>query len=149
MKKTLFILLGIFTFICAQQDSKKSTAIYCVVTGDKVDPDMQESSSYKNGKVYFCCGGCKEEFDEDSKKFSTKANYQLLASKQYTQTSCPMTGGKVKAGKVVTVNAEIVSFCCNNCLKKATKSDDKIGLLFSDASFDKGFKNINIKKLKK
>ena len=151
MKKTLFILLGIFTLISAQGNSKKSPELTCVVTGDKIDLDIAETSSYKNGKVYFCCGGCKEDFDSDNKKFSTKANYQLLVTNQYTQTRCPMTGGKLKADKIVAVDGENVSFCCNNCVKKATKSDDKLSLLFTDVSFDKGFsslKDINSKKKK-
>ena len=149
MKKTLFILLGLFTIVCAQQDSKKSPELLCVVTGEKIYPDMQESSSYKNGKVYFCCGGCKEEYDENSKKYSTKANFQLLATNQYVQTGCPMTGGKIKADKIVAVENTNVSFCCNNCVKKAKKSDDKVSLLFSDASFDKGFTAMNQIKSKK
>ena len=149
MKKILFIVLGLFTIVCAQQDSKKSPELLCVVTGEKIYPDMQESSSYKNGKVYFCCGGCKEEYDENSEKYSTKANYQLLATNQYTQTSCPMTGGNIKADKIVSVDGTNISFCCNNCVKKTKKSDDKLSLIFSDASFDKGFTAVNKSKSKK
>ena len=62
-----------------------------------------------------------------------------------------MTGGKLKADKIVAVDGANVSFCCNNCVKKATKSDDKLSLLFTDVSFDKGFssvKDINSKKKK-
>ena len=148
MKKTLFILLGIFTFVSAQKNvSKKLPVVKCVVSGDQID--LEESSSYKDGEVYFCCGGCKMDFDEDSKKFSTNANFQLLATKQYTQTSCPMTGGKTKVDKIVAVNGANISFCCNNCGKKATKSDDKLSLLFTDASFDKGFTSVKVKLKKK
>lgn len=142
MKKILFILLGIFTILYAQEKKlKESPIVKCVVSGDEID--LEENSSYKNGKVYFCCGGCKEEFDESSKKFTTNANFQLLSTAQYSQTSCPITGRKIKANKMVTVDGANVAFCCNNCLGKATKSEDKLSLLFSDASFDKGFSVIS------
>ena len=42
-----------------------------------------------------------------------------------------------------------ISFCCNNCVKKTKKSDDKVSLIFSDASFDKGFTAVNKSKSKK
>ena len=53
MKKILFILLGSLFFLTAQEKTSKTPpAIKCVVTGDEIDLD--ESSAYKDGKVYFC-----------------------------------------------------------------------------------------------
>ena len=45
----------------------------CVVAGKKLgsmgDPVLH---IHEGQKVYFCCGGCKETFDEDPKKYLAK-----------------------------------------------------------------------------
>jgi hypothetical protein len=62
-----------------------------------------------------------------------------VATGQYVQESCPLTARNNKADKQVDVDGLAVTFCCNNCLKKAKKSTDKLSMLFSDATFDKSF----------
>ena len=146
MKKILFALISIMTIIIAQDKNPGSSPkVKCVVSGDQID--STEYSSYKEGKVYFCCGGCKDDFDSNSAKFTSNANFQLVSSKQYTQTSCPITGRSIKASKFVIADGLKVTFCCNNCLGKAKKSEDNVSLLFSDATFSKGFSPIE-KKIK-
>ena len=45
----------------------------CVVAGKKLG-SMGEPYAYEfeGKKVYFCCGGCKEDFNADPKKFLAK-----------------------------------------------------------------------------
>jgi len=145
LKKILFILLGSLFFLTAQEKTSKTPpAIKCVVTGDEIDLD--ESSAYKDGKVYFCCAGCKMDFEESPKKFSKAANFQLVLTNQYEQTSCPITGDspghdhhKAKDMRKTMVEGLSVDLCCPGCLKKVNKSKDKFSMLFSDKAFAKGF----------
>jgi YHS domain-containing protein len=144
MKRLIFALISIMTIISAQDKSIESPIIVkCVVSGDGID--LAEYSSYKKGKVYFCCSGCKDDFDDNSSKFTVNANFQLVSTKQYKQTSCPITGRDIKVNKFVIADGLKVTFCCNNCLGKATKSKNKVSLLFSDATFIKGFSPIGKK----
>ena len=139
MKKILIILftVALSSSVFALEEGEIETPVKCVISGDEID--KEEYTKYKDGKVYFCCGGCKSDFEADASKFTTAANYQLVATGQYVQGSCPLTARKNKADKVVAVDGVSVTFCCNNCLKKAKKSTDKVSMLFSDATFDKSF----------
>ncbi len=69
---TLFAVPTVF----AQAPAKKPAAavkpapIVCAVMGDKV-PDVKTAafSVYKGKKYYFCCAGCKPEFDKNPAKY--------------------------------------------------------------------------------
>jgi len=110
----------------------------CPVSGKAVD--ASKSSDYNGGKVYFCCDGCKAKFDKDSAAYAAKANHQLVASGQFAQKACPLSGGKAKEGTEVDISGVKVSFCCPNCQGKVAKAtgDDQIKLAFGD-TFAKGF----------
>ncbi|MGE4658832.1 MAG: CsgG/HfaB family protein [Gammaproteobacteria bacterium] len=41
---------------------------------------ITRTASYKAGKVFFCCEGCKADFEDASAKFAVAANFQLVAS---------------------------------------------------------------------
>ena len=148
-----FLILTLFVFGIAGAQTHEATkphkpskpAVKCVVSGDPID--QEEFAAYKAGKVYFCCGGCKEEFQTSSADFIPAANFQLVATGQYTQTACPVSGRGMKDSKTYAVNGTDVKFCCNNCLNKTKKSDTKVSLLFSDGSFEKGF-SVPLKKEK-
>ena len=102
-----------------------------------------KSADYKDGKVYFCCGGCAGKFAADSKKYAERANHQLVATKQYVQKGCPFSGGEVNPETLVSIGGTKVGFCCNNCKGKveSTEGDQaKMKLVFSDKSFKKAFK---------
>jgi len=139
MKRQLIILftLALSSLAFGLEKGKIEVKVKCVISGDEID--KEEYTKYKDGKVYFCCGGCKSDFEADASKFTTAANYQLVATGQYVQGSCPLTARKNKADKELAVDGVSVTFCCNNCLKKAKKSTDKVSMLFSDATFDKSF----------
>ena len=139
MKRQLIILftLALSSLAFGLEEGKIEVKVKCVISGDEID--KEEYTKYKDGKVYFCCGGCKSDFEEDASKFTSAANYQLVATGQYVQGSCPLTARKNKADNALAVDGVSVTFCCNNCLKKAKKSTDKVSMLFSDATFDKSF----------
>ena len=87
--------------------------VQCVVANKAAN--AAKSADYKDGKVYFCCGGCAGKFASNTKQFSERANHQLVATKQYTQKGCPFSGGAVKAGKMVKIAGTEVGFCCDGC----------------------------------
>lgn len=110
----------------------------CPVSGKAIN--AEKFSDYSGGKVYFCCDGCKAKFDKDSTAFAAKANLQLVASGQFAQTACPLSGGKTKEGTEVDVSGVKVAFCCPKCQGKVAKAtgDDQLKLVFGD-KFAKGF----------
>ena len=54
----------------------KPAALVCPVTGDKIASVSAAAghSTYKGKTYYFCCGGCKPEFDKDPQKFIKSAS---------------------------------------------------------------------------
>lgn len=96
---------------------------------------------YRSGKVFFCCRGCQKSFQADPGKFSDSANFQLVASQQYVQKSCPLTGGDVDAATSIEIAGQSVAMCCPQCkgdLAAATDSE-KLEKLFNDEVFEKSF----------
>ena len=157
MIKKMFPAIFLVSAILFGGDDPKAKTITCVVSGDEINKNElkdHDFSNYRDGKVYFCCGGCKMDFDESPKKFATKANYQLVSSGQYTQTACPVNKGKIHTAKAkknlkkVTVNGMEVDLCCPGCLKKYNKADDKFALIFSDKGYEKGFASKDAQKTK-
>jgi len=128
--------VGLFAYAAEEKGKFKAT---CPVSGKPAVED--KSVAYKDAKVYFCCGGCPGAFEKDVAKYAAKANQQLVATEQATQTKCPLSGGKLNPDATVTVGDVKVQFCCNNCQKKASeaKGDDQVKLVFSDDAFKKGF----------
>ena len=55
-------------------EGRKSESLVCPVMGSKIESKEQASgSSVFEGKTYyFCCGGCKPEFDKDPASFVKK-----------------------------------------------------------------------------
>ena len=139
--KSFILLLILCSVIMAEGFGNKEDKVTCVVSGDVIEGDYkEESAKYKDGEVYFCCGGCKMDFEEDASKFTTAANLQLVTTKQYSQTTvCPVSSRKIKTKKEVVVAGVSVDLCCGGCVKKINKSNNKVSMLFSDSSFDKGF----------
>ena len=135
--KAMSIILVAMISLNAGDKNKKKHEATCVVSGEAIDET--EYSNYKKGKVYFCCGGCKADFDEASVTFAVAANYQLVATGQYMQTNCPVSGRGLNPEKVVKVANSNITFCCGNCQGKTNKAEDKMAFIFADVSFDKGF----------
>lgn len=101
-----------------------------------------KSVDYKEGKVYFCCGGCAKKFATAPEKFSTLANHQLVATGQFVQTGCPISGGDVDDEQASVVGGVTIKFCCEKCKAKVDGAKDeaaKIDLVFGPKRFDKAF----------
>jgi YHS domain-containing protein len=111
----------------------------CPVSG--ADAKKEQSAKYKEKDVYFCCEKCKAAFEADSAKYATKANHQLVQTKQFVQTTCPLSGGKLNKEQVVKVGGVKVSFCCDKCkgaIESAT-GDEQVTKIFAEEVFAKSF----------
>ncbi|MCO8124633.1 hypothetical protein NHH03_23040 [Stieleria sp. TO1_6] len=125
------------TTLTAEVDLK---GVKCVVAPK--DATLDKTAKYKEGNVYFCCNGCAGKFAKDTKKFADKANHQLVATKQYVQKSCPISGRDVNPEISAKVAGTKVGFCCEGCSGKVEKAEDdaaKLAIVFNDKSFEKGF----------
>ena len=123
--------------------------VKCVVAPKGAN--ASKSADYKDGKVFFCCGGCQGKFNQDPKKYATKANHQLVTTKQYVQKGCPFSGGKVNPETAVKFAGTEVAFCCDGCKSKFEKAEDEVAkmkLVFSEKSFKNGFKKAEKKDAK-
>lgn len=118
---------------------KQKIKILCPVSGKAVNKDV--TAAYKKGQVSFCCENCAAAFAKDSTKFAAKANMQLVATKQFIQKACPISGRAANKDVLAKVGDLKVQMCCKNCLGKVDKAskDDKIKLVFNDKSFAKAF----------
>ena len=126
--------------------------VKCLIAGGK-DAKEDKSAEWKEGKVFFCCDNCKGKFEsaskEDKEKMAPKANHQLVASKQYTQEACPISGGKVDDSTAIEVSGTKIAFCCKNCKGTAEqmKPEEQVEKLFGEEAFKKAkFEKVKEKK---
>ncbi len=159
-KVMLPVLLGLFTLSyspVADSCGPGPTPLHCPVNGLGGDFDKgcgcpsgycprnvtlkSPSVEYKGGKVYFCCGGCIEQFKKTPAKFATLANHQLLATGQAKQEHCPLCGGDCKNGNMITVAGVKVRVCGEACSQKVAKAKtaEQLQMVFGDAAFGKAF----------
>ncbi|MBX3421430.1 MAG: hypothetical protein KF752_07725 [Pirellulaceae bacterium] len=107
------------------------------------DAKEANAADWKDGKVYFCCGGCKGKFEkmskDDKEKMAAKSNAQLVATKQYKQEACPISGGKLNLDTAIEVGGAKVAFCCGNCKGKveSMKDDEKMETVYGEKAFAK------------
>jgi len=132
--------LMIIAAVAIGEEGKKEKKLTCVVSGKPAQ--KENAADYKGAQVYFCCQNCPKAFAKSPEKFATKANMQLVSTKQFRQVKCPLTGGPVNKEKSVARGGVKVAFCCDKCLAKAKDADDKAfaELAFSEEAFKKGFK---------
>lgn len=137
---TLSIAALLVGALAVAEDAKEKFAAKCLVAG-KPDAKEDKNAEYKGAKVYFCCDNCKGKFNEDKAKFAIPANIQLVSTKQFSQTKCPISGAKIDETKTAEVAGVKVAFCCEKCQGKvaAAKEDEQKELVFKDAAFDKAF----------
>jgi hypothetical protein len=126
----------------AEEAKKKVTKVTCPVAGKEIKVADGKVVSYKKCDVYVCCDNCKAKMEADPDKYSTKANHQLILTRQAKQVKCPLAGKPVDAAQTVKVGGIEVKFCCGNCKGKVAKAegDEQLALVFSDDAFKKGFK---------
>ena len=145
-KLSAFVVVALIAGVVVAAEAEKKS-VQCVVA-DKA-ADMSKSADYKDGKVYFCCGGCAGKFAKAEKKFAVKANHQLVATKQYEQKLCPFSAKPADTSKSTEVAGVKVAFCCDGCKGKveSTEGDEaKMKLVFADKKFSKAFKKVATKK---
>ncbi len=131
-------MLAVMGGMVALADTVDLSGINCLIAPKAANPE--KSAEYKEGKVYFCCGNCAGKYKEAPEKFATKANMQLVATKQYVQKSCPLSGGPLNPDTKLKVGDAEVAFCCNNCKGKVAGTEaaaDQLELVFSDKAFEK------------
>ncbi|MGN6136800.1 MAG: hypothetical protein ACTHOU_20150 [Aureliella sp.] len=102
--------------------------------------DQTKSLDWKEGKIYFCCANCPKAFSADKEKHAAKANAQLVATKQYKQEACPISGAKLDDSTAIEVRGAKVAFCCTKCKGKveAAKGDEQLDMVFGEKAFEKG-----------
>ena len=139
------VAMPFFTAFAEEASEQPGEKIMCPISNKKAKASA--TAEHAGGKVYFCCGNCVKAFNKDPKKFATKANFQLVATKQAEQVGCPISGRDTKDGTAIKIGEEgkaqvSVAFCCNNCKGKAVgaEGDKQLEMLFSKAAFEKGFK---------
>ncbi len=143
MKKVIAVaalaITVVVTATLTMAEGVKLDNIKCILQPSRAAQESK-SASWKEGKVYLCCGNCLKAFDGDKNKHAAKANQQLVATKQYKQEACPFSGGKLDDSTSIEVGGAKVAFCCNNCKGKAEKMADKekVDALFSEDAFKKG-----------
>ena len=161
----LAIVLGVVAsvpFVNANDEKKESTEKPAKVEGSESKPEAKEkveaafkatcpvsgsdakkenSSKYRDKETYFCCEKCKAAFDAEPAKYSAKANLQLVQTKQFRQTKCPVSGGKLNKEQAIKVSGVKVGFCCDKCkgALEAASKDDQLTKIFGDAVFTKSF----------
>jgi len=133
----LFAAIIAVSQFAAIGDDKEEFSAKCVVSG----APAKEANfvEYKGKKVYFCCQNCPKAYKADPEKFATKANAQLLATKQIVQVACPLTGKACNPEQTADVGGSTIAFCCGGCKGKVAKAsgDDLLALVFGDLA--KGF----------
>ena len=113
--------------------------VKCVMQPTKA-VNESKSLDWKKGKIYFCCDNCPKGFSADKEKHAAKANAQLVATKQYEQHACPISGAKIDESTAIEVRGTKVAFCCKNCKGKveAAKGDEQLEMVFGEKAFEKG-----------
>lgn len=124
----------------AAEGEEKKFAAKCPVSGAAAK--KEQSTRHLNGHVYFCCEKCKAAYAENKMKYREKANAQLVATGQYIQEKCPLSGGPMKTESKLEDLGVTVKFCCDNCKKKFDEAEGaaKLRVAFTEEAFKKGFR---------
>jgi len=136
-------LLVACTLVAADAAKVDLKDVKCVVSGGAAKE--AGVADYKKAKVYFCCNNCPKAFVDANgavkPEFVAKANHQLVQTKQFVQTLCPLAGKKVNDAKSTVINGVTVKFCCDGCKGTVEKASDaeKLDMVFNDKTFDKSF----------
>ncbi len=131
-------LLMLGGLLAVGADPKPAVKPECPVGSGEIDESV--SADYKGKKVYFCCAGCVKKFEDDTAKYAVKANRQLVATGQFKQTACPISGKPCEASLCSMVGDVSVAYCCNHCKERVTdaEANEQLALVFGK-NFDKAF----------
>ncbi|MFN3191095.1 MAG: hypothetical protein ACE361_11270 [Aureliella sp.] len=144
-KKSVFVACGLLLSISALSIAAPKVSlegVKCLIASKK-DANESKSAKWKEGQVYFCCDGCLSKFskmdDKGKEKIAAAANHQLVATKQYKQEACPVSGRPLDPALKVKVKGVEVGFCCGGCKSSTEKLDEdkQIAKVFSEKAFKK------------
>ncbi len=134
----LVVVLFCMPLLASAQDLE---GIKCLV-----DPTAgavaEHSAEYMEATVYFCCGDCKTEFEKNPEAWQAVANYQLVATGQFVQKACPISGRGLAEDTSSDVGGVTVGFCCDGCKAKVDDAEElaaQQAILFTAKAFEKGF----------
>lgn len=83
--------------------------VSCPVSGKPADPKVFTELDGK--KVYFCCPGCKPQYEAEPAKFAA-----ALANGYTYQTQCPVSGEPVDPASFVELaGGQKIYLCCPRC----------------------------------
>ena len=122
-----------------EEKAKAEFKATCPVSGSEAKKDV--SAKYRDKDAYFCCEKCKAAFEAEPAKYADKANFQLVQTRQFRQTKCPVSGGKVNKEQSIKVDGVKVTFCCDKCkgsLESGSK-EEQLTKVFGEAVFTKSF----------
>ena len=114
--------------------------VVCVVDPEK-SARADQSVRYKDGSIYFSCQAALERYRKNPAQFEAFANHQLVATKQYKQLTCPLSGEDLDEDSVqITVAGVDVVVLCEDCGKElATETRDyQIKMVFDAVAFEYG-----------
>lgn len=145
---TRFVLgaVACLALVCTGMENKEVDldGVKCCVNA-KADAKAGKSAEYREANVYFCCGNCLKKFNTDNSSFTTAANKQLVETKQYEQSKCPISGKDINPAQKSKVGGIEVAYCCGGCKSKVDKAGDdtaKAELVFADGAFEKGYTKV-------
>jgi len=127
------------------EDGERKFTAKCPVSGEAAKET--EFTAYKDKQVYFCCDKCKAAFEAEPTKFGTKANHQLVQTKQFVQKKCPISGADFKKEESARVSNVMVHFCCEKCKGSVQSADaaEKLEMIFAEKPFKKAFVAAKVK----
>jgi YHS domain-containing protein len=103
----------------------------CPVMGAKINRRL--FAEYKDKRVYFCCGDCPAQFKKDPARYVAQLEAQGITLERI-QTTCPVTGEKLKDKKVFAdYKGKRVYFCCDACVAEFNKDPAKYIKKLEDA----------------
>ncbi len=95
----------------------------CPISGKELNPD--QTVTYQEQVIGFCCGNCKAEFEKDPAKFIAKVDGftprpapapegDPVAGKPIN-TICPLSGKEVDVNHTSAYKGQTIGFCCPIC----------------------------------
>ncbi len=118
------------------------TGIKCVVSGEAAS--LNYSCPYKQGTVYFNCNASRIQFERRSGEFQTKANHQLVVTRQYVQKYCPIRKERIseRSSAEVALAGVALRFCCSHCREHFQirhRLQQEIEFVFGPRNFERLF----------
>ena len=127
MNKKYLALTLVFVFTAAAaaslpEDGHEGNQTKCPVMGSDINKEV--FVDYKGHRIFFCCAGCIEKFEEQPESYISKMKESgVRPMKLRAQSVCPVSGEEL-AGKDVYVDYDgaRVYLCCPSC-KAAFNAD--------------------------